>query len=83
MIKNRKIKFRNFLLKGIVTLLVIFFTTTFTFAQSAPDVPEPNPDNGVPLEGADYLLLAMAGGYVIIKTWQYKHKKKLEQQKIQ
>lgn len=83
MIKIRKIKLRKYLLKGIITLLLIFITTTFAVAQTGPDVPEENPDNGVPLEGADYLLLAMAGGYVIIKMWQYQHKKKSEQQKIQ
>ena len=83
MIKNSKIKLRKYLLKGIVTLLLIFITTTFAIAQTGPDGIEPNPDAGVPLEGADYLLLAMAGGYVIIKAWQYQHKKKSQQQKIQ
>lgn len=77
----KKIQLRKRLLKTAFTLLLIF-TTVLSFAQG-PDTPDGNPDAGVPLEGADFLLLAMAGGYVIIKLWQYQHKKKSQQQKIQ
>lgn len=83
MIKIKKIQAGKHFLKGIITLLLVFITSSIALAQG-PDVPDDiNPDAGVPLEGADYLLLAMAGGYVIIKLWQYQHKKKSQAQKIQ
>ena len=80
----KNVKLNKILINGFVTLLLIFFTSTIVLAQSGgPGVDlGDNPDNGVPLEGADFLLLAMAGGYVIIKLWQYKQKKKSEEEKF-
>ena len=80
--KMRKILIKTTMLKGVITLLLVFIITSIAFAQPGP-TDDPNPDAGVPLEGADFLLLAMAGGYVIIKLWQYQHKKKSQAQKIQ
>ena len=77
----KNVKLNKMLVNGFFTLLLIFFTSTIVLAQPGVDLGE-NPDNGVPLEGADFLLLAMAGGYVIIKLWQYKHKKKSEEEKF-
>ena len=80
--KMSKMQIKSSMLKSVITLLLVFIITSLAFAQPGP-TDDPNPDAGVPLEGADYLLLAMAGGYVIIKLWQYQHKKKSQQQKIQ
>ena len=77
----KNVKLNKMLVNSFFTLLLIFFTSTIVLAQPGGDLGD-NPDNGVPLEGADFLLLAMAGGYVIIKLWQYKHKKKSEEEKL-
>jgi hypothetical protein len=42
-----------------------------------------DPASGVPLEGADILLLAMGAGFVVFKVWQHKHNKKTQAQGIQ
>ena len=72
---------KKHLIKGLFTLLLMLFTTSLAIAQGPGGVIDPNPD--VPLEGGDILLLAMGAGYVIIKLWQYQHKKKSQQQDIQ
>ena len=77
----KNVKLNKMLVNGFFTLLLIFFTSTIVLATPGGDLGD-NPDNGVPLEGADFLLLAMAGGYVIIKLWQYKQKKKSEEEKF-
>lgn len=77
----KNVKLNKILINGFFTLMLIFFTSFIVLAQPGVDLGD-NPDNGVPLEGADFLLLAMAGGYVIIKLWQYKHKKKSEEEKL-
>ena len=74
-----KIQIKAYLLKVFFTLLMIVMASYLAIGQG-PDTPGANPD--VPLEGGDYLLLAMGAGYVIIKLWQYQYKKKSQQQDI-
>ena len=74
-----KIQIKAYLLKVFFTLLMIVMASHLAIGQG-PDTPGTNPD--VPLEGGDYLLLAMGAGYVIIKLWQYQYKKKSQQQDI-
>ena len=75
-----KIQIKAHLLKVFFTLLMTVMASYLAIGQG-PDLPGGNPD--VPLEGGDYLLLAMGAGYVIIKLWQYQYKKKSQQQDIQ
>ena len=75
-----KIQIKAHLLKVFFTLLMTVMTSYLAIGQLGPDTPGGNPD--VPLEGGDYLLLAMGAGYVIIKLWQYQYKKKSQQQDI-
>lgn len=75
-----KIQIKAYLLKVFFTLLMIVMASHLAIGQQGPDTPGNNPD--VPLEGGDYLLLAMGAGYVIIKLWQYQYKKKSQQQDI-
>ena len=74
-----KIQIKAHLLKVFFTLLMVIMASHLAIGQG-PDSPGNNPD--VPLEGGDYLLLAMGAGYVIIKLWQYQYKKKSQQQDI-
>ena len=74
-----KIQIRVNLVKVFFTLLLIVMASPLAIGQGPGD-PGGNPD--VPLEGGDYLLLAMGAGYVIIKLWQYQYKKKSQQQDI-
>ena len=75
-----KIQIKAPLVKVFFTLLMIVMASPLAIGQG-PDTPGGNPD--VPLEGGDYLLLAMGAGYVIIKLLQYQYKKKSQQQDIQ
>ncbi|MDN3658915.1 hypothetical protein QWZ08_24945 [Ferruginibacter paludis] len=67
--------------KIIFTFILVFFAIPIVIGQC----PDPtNPDcggdpggPGVPLTGADILLLVMAACYVIFKVWPYRKKVKL------
>jgi hypothetical protein len=80
-------QFKNILTKSLSTLVLIISTAISVLAQGGPGDPvDINPDlpnGGVPLEGADILLLAMGAGFVIFKVWQHKHNKKTQAQGIQ
>ena len=77
-----KNQYRKKLTKALLTVLLVCGPTLFALAQC----PDPNnPDcgggpggPGVPLEGADILLLAMGALFVAIKFWQYNHMKKAQ-----
>lgn len=62
--------------KKTIFSMVLLLTSIFSFAQGPDGPPDLNPD--VPLTGAQYLLLAMATGFVVFKIWQHNHKKKTQ-----
>lgn len=77
-----KIQIRTHLVKVFFTLLMIVMAGPLAIGQGSGPGPDPGGSPDVPLEGGDYLLLAMGAGYVIIKLWQYQYKKKSQQQHI-
>ncbi len=76
-------------LKQYFVKLLLSFTAIFVSFIAVAQCPDPNNpdcpgdggpggDPGVPLTGAQYILLAMGAAFVVFKFWQYHRKNKAQ-----
>ena len=75
-------KYFNARVVSFVVISFLLLAPLFTIAQGPPGPGDGGdgeiPEQGVPLEGADILLLAMGVGFLTFKVWQYNSKKRAQ-----
>ena len=77
-----KVSLKKYFSSKITRIIVISFLILAPLLSMAQGPPGPGdggdgqiPEQGVPLEGAEILLLVMGAGFVAFKVWQYNRAK--------
>ena len=73
-------------MSGFIVISFLLLAPLLSIAQGPPgpgDLGDGSiPEQGVPLEGAEILLMVIGIGFVVFKVWQHNHKNKVQAQEI-